>query len=104
MFATDKHILGLVEEIGWKEKVLFPHPTTAVYHEGHFYALDSALAVLQFPGISFLNRIRFGMVIAFLKYLAQWQPLERVTAEAWMRKWVGDEAIGLQHDGESSCN
>jgi len=92
LFATDQHILGLIEEIGWKDKVLFPHPTTAVYHEGQFYALDSALAVLRFPGISFLNRVRLGMAVAYLKYIARWQPLERVTTEAWMRKWVGDEA------------
>ena len=53
IFASDNHILKLIEEVGWEDKVLFPRPTTAVYHEGQFYALDSALSVLQFPGISF---------------------------------------------------
>jgi protoporphyrinogen oxidase len=30
------------------------------------------------------------MVIAYLKYLARWQPLEKVTAEAWARTWMGE--------------
>ena len=92
LFASDKHVLKLVEEVGWKDKVLFPRPTTAVYHDGTFYPLDSATAVLRFPGISFLKRVRLGMAVAYLKYVARWQPLEKVTADAWMRKWVGGDA------------
>jgi protoporphyrinogen oxidase len=92
IFASDKHILQLVDEVGWKDKLLFPRPITAMYHEGQFFALDSALSVLQFPGIPFLKRVRLGMAVAYLKYIARWQPLERFTTDSWMRKWVGDEA------------
>jgi protoporphyrinogen oxidase len=89
-FATDRHMLGLIDELGWSHKVLFPRPVTAVFHEEKFYALDSPIAVLLYPGFSFFNRLRFGMVIAYLKYLARWQPLEKVTAEAWARTWMGE--------------
>lgn len=91
-FATDDHLLGLIEELGWSQRVLFPRPITAVYHDGQFYPLDSALAVLRFPGIPFHDRLRLGIVIAYLRYIAQWQPLEAFTADSWMRRWVGDRA------------
>lgn len=91
-FASDRHILGLIEELGWSRRVHFTRPVTAVYHEGRFYALDSALAVLRFPGIPLVDRVRLGAVIAYLRYLASWQPLERVTADSWMRRWVGEHA------------
>ena len=91
-FASDKHILGLMEELGLRSKVLFTRPVTAVYHEGDFYPLDSALAVLRFPGLPFFDRIRMGMVVALLKMLPDWRSLERVTADVWMRRWVGDRA------------
>jgi protoporphyrinogen oxidase len=91
-FATDRHILGLIDELGWRHRVLFPRPITSVYYDKDFYALDSALAVLRFPGLSLLNRLRLGVVIAYLKFIARWEPLENVTADAWMRKWVGEEA------------
>jgi protoporphyrinogen oxidase len=91
-FATDSHILGLIEELGWSHRVLFPRPITAVYHNGQFYPLDSPLAVLRFPGIPFHDRVRLGVVIAYLRYIARWEPLEEFTADSWMRRWVGDRA------------
>ena len=88
-FASDRHILGLIRELGWQDQVLFPRPVTVVYHQERFYPLDSPLAVLRFPAIPFLDRLRVGVVIAYLKYLAAWPPLERVTAHEWLQRWVG---------------
>ncbi len=89
-FASDEHVLGLIDELGLSRKVLFPRPITAVYFEGNFYALDSPLAVLTFPGLPFIQRLRMGLVVAYLKYIARWEPLEKVTADAWLRKWMGN--------------
>ena len=91
-FASDRYVLSLIRELGWSHNVVFPRPFTAVYHEGQFYPLDSAIAVLRFPGLSLINRMRLGAVVAYLKFLARWEPLESITADEWMRKWVGDEA------------
>jgi len=92
-FETDSHMLGLIKELGVEEKVVFPRPITAVYYEGQFYALDSPLNVLRFPGLPFFDRLRMGMAVAYLKYIARWKPLESVTAAAWMRRAVGDRAF-----------
>ncbi len=91
-FASDRHILELIDELGWKQRLIFSRPITAVYHEGDFYALDSALAVLRFPGLPPLNRLWMGAVIAYLKYLARWKPLESVTADSWLRRSMGEES------------
>jgi protoporphyrinogen oxidase len=91
-FASDTAILGLIKELGWGDEVLFPRPITAMYHDGKFYAFDSALAVLRFPGIPFVDRVRCGLVALYLRLTPRWQPLERVTADAWLRKWLGSRA------------
>lgn len=89
-FASDRHILGLIEELGWSDRLLFPRPLTAVYHEGDFYALDSPLNVLRFPGFNPLDLLRFGVVTMFLKLTPWWRPLESHTADSWMRRYYGD--------------
>ena len=75
-FASDHHMLELIQELGWSDQVIFPRPITAVYHDERFFPLDSAPAVLRFSGIPLQDRMRMGMVIAYLKYLARWEPLE----------------------------
>ena len=95
-FASDKHMLGLIKELGWSDKVLFPRPLTVMYHQGKFYPFDSILKALLFPGLGFgLNKIRFGLVGLFLRLTNHWKPLERVTVDAWLRKWAGKQVYEL---------
>ena len=89
-FTGDKDILGLINELGFSEKVVFPKPKTVVYHKDKFYPLDSPLAALTFPGYRFFDMVRFGLVTVYLKYLSSWKNLEKFTAEEWMRKWYGE--------------
>jgi protoporphyrinogen oxidase len=88
-FQSDKSIRGLIAELGLAEKVEFHRPQTVVYHNGDFFPLDSPLAALLFPGFSLIDKMRFGLATAYLRYLSSWQPLERVTAHQWMQKYYG---------------
>jgi protoporphyrinogen oxidase len=94
-FASDRHMLKLINELGWGDRVIFPRPITTVYHDGQFFPLDSALAVLRFSGIPFSDRLRMGIALAYLKYLARWEPLEDVTAHEWLQRWVGRRAYQI---------
>lgn len=89
-FQTDKAILGLIGEMGLSEKVQFHHPKTVMYHQGNFYPFDTPIAALLFPGLSFFEKLRFGAVTVFMRYLSSWQPLEKYTAHAWMKKYYGE--------------
>jgi protoporphyrinogen oxidase len=89
-FASDSHMLGLIKELGWEDKVLFPRPLTVMYHEGKFYPFDSIVKALLFPGLGFgINKIRFGLVGLFLRLTNNWRTLEKFTVDEWMRKWAG---------------
>jgi len=91
-FASDEHMLGLIEELGLSDKVRFPRPYTVMYHEGKWYPFDSVLQALKYPGLGWgLNKIRFGLVGLYLRLTERWKPLETTTVEKWMRRWAGDE-------------
>jgi len=91
-FHSDKYILGLIDELGWTEKVHFPRPVTVMYYQGKFYPFDSILAALMYPGLGWgINKIRFGLVGLYLRLTKNWQRLEKSTVDAWMRKWAGDK-------------
>ncbi len=89
-FASDQDMLGLIQELGWSDKVIFRRPFTVMYYNGKFYPLDSVLKALTFPGYGgFFGMVRFGLVTVYLRYLAAWQPLEKYTAHEWMSKAYG---------------
>ncbi len=90
-FQSDKHMLGLIEELGWSQDVLFPRPYTVVYVDGEFQPLDSIPEAAKFTLKHFplWDVFRFGAVGLYLRLTPWWKPLEKTTADAWMRKWVG---------------
>ena len=95
-FQSDKHMLGLINELGLQDKVLFPRPLTVMYHKGKFYPFDSIIKALLFPGLGFgINKIRFGLVGVYLRMTNNWKPFERVTVDAWLRKWAGNKVYEL---------
>lgn len=89
-FQSDKWILGLIHELGWEEKVIFPRPYTVLLHDGKWYPFDSIQKALLFPGLGFgPDKMRFGFVGLFLRLTNNWKALEKFTADAWMTKWAG---------------
>jgi len=89
-FQSDKDMLGLIKELGWDGKVLFPRPFTVLLHNGKWYPFDSILRALLFPGLGFgLDKIRFGFVGLYLRLTNNWRALEKYTADEWMRKYAG---------------
>ncbi|HEY9121999.1 MAG TPA: NAD(P)/FAD-dependent oxidoreductase [Brevefilum sp.] len=91
-FHSDEHMLGLIDELGWSDQVIFPKPTTVMYFRGKFYPFDSITAALMYPGLGWgINKIRFGLIGLYLRLTNNWQALEKTTVDAWMRKWAGDK-------------
>ncbi len=91
-FQSDKYMLGLIEELGWSDQVVFPRPYTVMYHEGKFYPFDAIPQMIVYPGLGWgINKIRFGLVGLYLRLSNNWKILEKTTVDAWMRKWAGDQ-------------
>jgi protoporphyrinogen oxidase len=95
-FATDRHILGLIHELGWGDQVIFRRPYTVMYYRGKFYPFDSIIKAILFPGLGWgIHKLRFGLVGLYLKLTNNWKSLEKTTVDEWMRKWAGDSVYEL---------
>lgn len=97
LFTNDNAILGLIHELGLADKLLITRPVTATLDNGVSYPLDSPIHLLRFPGIPLSDRIRTGILLAFLKVNPFWRPFEWLTAKnlfialggrsAWKTLW-----------------
>jgi protoporphyrinogen oxidase len=86
----------LVDELGFRDDVIFPRPYAVMYHQGKFYPFDSIPSALLFPGLGWgINKVRFGLVGLYLRLTNNWQALEKTTVDAWMRKWAGDKVYEM---------
>ena len=91
-FTSDRDMMGLIDELGWREKVIVRRPLTVMFYKDKFYPFDSYLSALLYPGLGYgINKIRFGLVGVYLRLTQNWRPLEHHTVDAWMRKWAGNQ-------------
>ncbi|MBI3242240.1 MAG: NAD(P)/FAD-dependent oxidoreductase [Chloroflexi bacterium] len=97
-FQSDKSILGLIDELGWRDQVVFPRPYTVIYYDGKFHPFDSMftnMPLFLLRHFSIPDVIRFGLAGAYLRFSPWWQPLEKVTADEWTRRWFGENVYKL---------
>lgn len=87
LFTNDYSILNLAKEIG--QRLIKIRPKSSIYYEGFVHRFDSPISLLLFDDLSFLNRIRVGIVILYLKLTPTWKHLEGVTAKKFLIKWMG---------------
>ncbi|NOZ29583.1 MAG: NAD(P)/FAD-dependent oxidoreductase [Chloroflexi bacterium] len=91
LFASDKDILELAQEIG--ARVFFRRPITAMYYRGANYPFDTPLRLLRFPHLSLWEKFRMGLVIAYLRWVSRdWRRFERERAHHWLKRWMGERA------------
>ena len=91
LFTSDKHIIELVEELGLREALFFPRPTTSIIHKDKIVPFDSPLRWITFPGFNLFDVARFGLISAYLRFTKPWRRLEKQTAGVWLRRWYGDK-------------
>lgn len=92
-FQSDSAMLGLIDELGWTNQLVFPRPVTVMYHKGKFYPFDSIPSALMYPGLGWgFNKVRFGLVNLAIRFTNNWQALEKFTVDDWMRKYAGNKA------------
>lgn len=90
-FASDDEILALAEEMGVRDRVVFPRPKTSYWVDGKAVRSEISPSALFLP-LSLASTLRMGLAGLYLKLTPRWQPFERVTADQWLRRWMGREA------------
>ncbi len=117
IFTSDHDIIDFANELGLGDLVFFKSPVTSILKDGHLYPINkpmvgpwlerlpmgktlasisdlitTGLRVLAFSPISFFDRLRVGLVTAYLRFNPNWMPLEKVTAHEWLSRAVGRRA------------
>jgi len=88
LFRTDKTAINTIKELGLGDRLTWSHPRTVTLTGGQIHQLDSPFNLLLFPPLRIDERLRVFAVLAILK-LTNAKPFEGKTADAWLRRWMG---------------
>lgn len=89
IFFNDKDILDFSNEIDFNS-FLFSSPQTASLYNSRIFPVDTPQDFLKFPLLSISEKLRAGLIIAFIKTTPFFSLYEKQSAEIFLRKTMGN--------------
>ena len=89
LFKSDTDIVDLIHQLGLGPKLHWIESKVGLYHGGKIWNFASPKDLLTFTPLSFIDRVRLGLVTLYLQKTKNWQRFEDVTALEWLQKRVG---------------
>ncbi len=93
LFKTDTDIISLVEELGLTDKLKWYESSVSIYYDNNLYPFKSPFDLIKFSPLSFVNRIRAGLVVFFLQKYSNYKSLLKYSAYEWMLKYGGKQVM-----------
>lgn len=90
--ATDFDYFELLRELGIEDRLHWVNTRMGLYHAGRLHDWGEPFALLRFPGLSFIEKIRYAAKVMYCKHLKDFAALDRERATHWLRRWLGERA------------
>lgn len=91
LFKTDTSIIGIAKELGIENKLIWHDSSVSLYYNNALYPFKGALDLIRFKPLSFINRVRAGLVVLYLQKTHKWDKFENISAYDWMLKYAGKQ-------------
>jgi protoporphyrinogen oxidase len=91
LFKTDTDIIEMANELGVGDKLKWHDSSISLYYDNQLYPFKGALDLIRFTPLSFINRIRAGLVVLYLQKTNNWQKFQKISAYDWMLKAAGKQ-------------
>ncbi|HNV45222.1 MAG TPA: NAD(P)-binding protein [Candidatus Woesebacteria bacterium] len=92
LFAKDRAFQNFLKSLDLSDKLFYRKTLTSTLWQQQIYQLDTAWSLLNFTELSFIDRLRTGLVLAFLKVIPNGQFLEKYRASDFLQKTMGQKS------------
>jgi len=96
--ATDFDYFEILEELGLKDQLNWVNTRMGYFYQGKMHNWGDPVSLLTFPGLSFMDKLRYGLKVMYCKGLKSFDELDRIPATTWLRKWLGERAYKVLWD------
>lgn len=89
---TDYPLFDLLAELGLSDALHWTDTKMGYYYDGKLYRWGTPFALLGFPHLGIVEKVRYALHVMYTKSIKDWEPLDRVGARDWITKWIGPRA------------
>ncbi len=88
---ADAPTFALLDELGLGDRMRWRKTSMGYFIDGKLQAWGDPVALLKFPAVSLLARLRYGLLAFVSTRRERWDALENQSAREWITRWGGAE-------------
>lgn len=92
---ADRPTFELMQELGIGDRMVWRKTSMGYFVDGRHYRWGDPLALLTFPKLGLISKIRYGLHMFLSTRRNDWSSLEKVNARDWIVKWSGQRAYDV---------
>jgi protoporphyrinogen oxidase len=89
ILMSDLNTRKILKEIGLENDLRWIETKTGFYSEGKLYSMSNLIEFFKFPPINLIDKFRLGLTIFAASKIKDWERLEQIPVEVWLKKWSG---------------
>jgi protoporphyrinogen oxidase len=93
ILPADRRTLGLIDEIGLGDRVIWEKTRTGFFAKGRMSPLNNGFDYLRLPALGPIAKARVAFTLMMAGRIRDGRPLEQIGVEAWLTKWSGRAAF-----------
>lgn len=87
---SDSYLRAVLRELQLDHEIRWVQTRVGFSVNGAMYSMSSAWEFLRFPPLNLMEKARLAATIGLAPRLYDWNTLEGIPVEQWLRKWSGD--------------
>jgi protoporphyrinogen oxidase len=91
----DEPLFEAMDELGILDELKWVPTKMGYYYDGELYDWGNPVALLKFPRLNLLSKLRYGFHMFYCTKINDWRGLESQEASNWIKKWVGQRAYDV---------
>ncbi|NLO39956.1 MAG: NAD(P)/FAD-dependent oxidoreductase [Ruminiclostridium sp.] len=95
IFTNDTIFIDIIRELGLENDLKWYEPSNVIYIHQKIYPFTSPMDLLMFKPLSFISRIRMGMMVLQARFVKDHLAIENTTAREWIIRHGGKECYDL---------
>lgn len=92
---TDYPLFKLLDDVGLSDKLHWTDTKMGYYYNGKLYRWGTPFALLGFPHLGLVEKVRYALHVMHTKGIKDWTALDKVSAREWITKWIGPRAYDV---------
>ncbi|MEH6592205.1 MAG: NAD(P)/FAD-dependent oxidoreductase [Halioglobus sp.] len=92
---ADQPLFDLLAELGIADQLRWTETRMGYYYQGRMHDWGEPLALLKFPGLGLISKLRYGLMAFTATKRSNWQGLDKIDAVTWLKRWVGERAYDV---------